>query len=68
MHDDPYQVEMDSGGDDAYEIFMGDDSEAEAEPQGRSSDLSMDVGLLASIAIEHIRFGKHVAEIYSPPG
>ena len=27
----------------------------------------MDVGLLAQIAIEHIKFGVHVAEVFSPP-
>jgi len=27
----------------------------------------MDVGLLAQIAIEHIKFGVHVAELFSPP-
>ena len=27
----------------------------------------MDVGLLAQIASEYVRFGKHVSEIFSPP-
>ena len=31
------------------------------------NDEGMDVGLLAQIAIEHIKFGVHVAEVFSPP-
>ena len=68
---DPYQVEMQGEDDQAFDIFMGDQGESPepvpAPAQGRNSEETMDVGLLASIAIEYIKFGKHVAEIYSPP-
>jgi len=48
---------------DAPELFMSDDEEANFD----GDDSNMPVGLLAQIAIECIKFGKHVSEIYSPP-
>ena len=49
---------------DAAELFMSDD-EGESEPAGE--DNNMPIGLIAQIAIECIKFGKHVSEIFSPP-
>ena len=45
---------------------------AESDPyemvlDGSVGDEGMDLGLLAQIAIEYIKFGKHVAEVFSPP-
>ena len=65
---------MEDSDEKAYDIVMGEsgagsvpDDSVGDQAQGRSPAEGMDVGMLASIAIEYIKFGKHVAEIYSPP-
>ena len=55
---DPYQMD-----DDAAELFMDDDEAQDEAPLATDSD--MPVGLLAQIAIECIKFGKHVSEVFS---
>ena len=55
---DPYSIH-----EDAPELFMDD----EDDPSGPIADDSdMPVGLMAQIAVECIKFGKHVSEIFSP--
>ena len=34
---------------------------------GGGENVSMDVGMIASIAIEYVKYGVHVSELYSPP-
>ena len=55
--DDPYLLD-----EDAPELFLSDE---EGDQHGGEGDL--DVGLLAAIAGEHIKFGVHVSEVFSPP-
>ena len=44
---------------------MSDDEDAQDEPASADA-ADMNVGLLAQIAIEYIKFGNHVSEVYSP--
>ena len=67
---DPYEVVSPSDDlQEAAEMFMSDDEDIEVGdgqvPEGAGEDVS--IGLLANIAQEYIKFGKHVSEIFSPP-
>ena len=50
---------------DSEENFHAQSEAVKDEPNG--SEESMDLGLIAQIAIEHIKYGSHVAEVFSPP-
>ena len=44
-----------------------DDAMRESGENERSEPNDMQIGILANLAIEYIKYGKHVSELFSPP-